>query len=294
MQPFGQYARDPKAARAAFWQGFFILVQPRAAPSARRQGFPDSLMLPNLRLLITATLSTFLLTAAAGLFVSLRLGHEPLTMRGDARAAFDENPINRISLSWSRPEQDRAAALRELPLPADAPAPGRDEQSTPAIDAPPKPAPESGVAEPAQPQPQLASRSEEVAQPQIAPAPPIEELQIASRAAPGPQPTTLSGPGEMPGINSGDQSAPAPEVTGAIGEPAQSIPAAGAGTKLANSPRNTSPQAHKAKSKKRVTQRKRAGAHRIASRQFLQLTPRAAAKINTAAPFLFFGPPSLP
>lgn len=240
-------------------------------------------MLPNLRLLITATLSTFLLTAAAGLFVSLRLGHEPLTMRGDARAAFDENPINRISLSWSRPDQDRVAALRHLTLPANSAAPGMDEQAAPAIDSSPNAPPESAVAEPAKPPPQFASRSEEAAEPQIAPAPPVEELQIADPAAPGPQSATLAAPAEIPDIDSGkDQQPLAPEVAAAIDEPAQSIPAAGAGSKLTSLPQNPRPQAHKAQTTKRVVQRKRAATHRTASRQFRLLTP--------AAPFLFFGP----
>jgi hypothetical protein len=217
-------------------------------------------MLPNLRLLITATLSAFLLTAAAGLFVSLRLGHEPLTMRGDARPAFDESSINRISLSWSRPES-----------------------------------PESAV-EPAKPEPQLASRSKEVAEPQIAPAPPVEELQIASRAAAGSQPATLLVPVEIPDINNGKDQQPlarAPEVTSAIGEPAQSIPAAGAGGKLASLPHDSIRQVGKAKSTKRVVQRNRARTPRIA-RQFPLLAPRAGAKFNTGTPFLFFGPPSSP
>jgi hypothetical protein len=251
-------------------------------------------MLPNLRTLITATLSTFLLTAAAGLFVSLRLAQEPLTMRSDARGAFDESPINRISLSWSLPELGRAAALRELPpLPANVPAPGSDEETARAIDAPP----ESAVAEPAKPEPQLASRSEEVAEPQTAPPPPIEELQIATRAVPEPPTETLLAPAEIPNINNGDdQPAPAsaPEATGAIGEPAQSLPAAGVGAKPASLPHDSRPQAGKAQSKKRVTQRKRANTHRIASRQFRLLTPQAGAKFNTAAPFLFFGPASEP
>ena len=247
-------------------------------------------MLPNLRSLITATLSTFLLTAAAGLFVSLRLAQEPLTMRGDARATFDESPVNRISLNWSLPEQDRAAALRGLALPATAPT-GMDEQAARAINPPP----ESAAAEPAKPEPQRTSVLEEVAGPQIAPAPPNEEQQIASRTVAEPQPATLSVPAEVPHINSGgDQPAPAaaPEATGAISEPAPSISAAGA--KSTSLPQDTRPQARKPKTAKRVTQKKRVNTNRNASRQFLQLTPRAAAKINTAAPFLFFGPPSLP
>jgi hypothetical protein len=281
--------------RAAFSQGFFILVQPRAAPSARRQGFRDSPMLPNLRLLITATLSTFLLTAAAGLFVSLRLGHEPLTMRGDARAAFDENPINRISLSWSRPEQDRAAVLRDLTLPANAPRPGTDEQAAPAIATSPDAPPERAVAEPAKPEPQVASRSEYAAEPQIAPAPPVEAPQIASRDTPKPEPQPASSaPAEMPESAIGDDqrtATPAPDVIAAIGEPSQSVPAS-LTAKPMNAPSDSRPQVRKATSEKRVVQRR--ATPRAASGQSRLLTSRSRATFNTAAPFLFFGPASSP
>jgi hypothetical protein len=241
-------------------------------------------MLPNLRLLITATLSTFLLTAAAGLFVSLRLGHEPLTMRGDARAAFDENPINRISLSWSRPEQDRAAVLRDLTLPANAPRPGTDERAAPAIATSPDAPPERAVAESAKPEPQVASRSEYAAEP-----------QIASRDTPKPEPQPASSaPAEMPESAIGDDqrtAAPSLDVIAAIGEPSQSVPAS-LTAKPMNAPSDSRPQVRKAKSEKRVVQRR--ATPRAASRQSRLLTSRSRATFNTAAPFLFFGPASSP
>ena len=227
-------------------------------------------MLPNLRLLLTATLSTFLLTAAAGLFVSLRLAQEPFTMRSDARAVADESPVNRISLNLPLPDPERAAALRDL-SPENLPWSGTNEQTAPAIDAPPIAPPESAVAAPANP-----------------------ETQLASPAAPASQPETVSVPVEEPGNNAGDKPAPAPEITGAIGAPAQSIPPADAGAKSTNPPQDSRPQPRKAKAEKTAAQTKRASTQRSAARQFPLLTPRAGPQINTAAPFLFFGPASEP
>ena len=226
-------------------------------------------MLPNLRLLLTATLSTFLLTAAAGLFVSLRLAQEPFTIRSDMRATADESPVNRISLNWPLPDPERAAALRDL-LPANPPWAETNEQTTPAIDAPPIAPEESPVAAPANPETQLASQPEEFVEKQSAATPLIEAPQISSSPE------------------------PAPEVTGAIGAPAQSIPAAGASAKSASLPRDALPQAHKAKAEKPAAQTKRAGTQRTALRQFPLLARRAGPQINTAAPFLFFGPASEP
>lgn len=75
-------------------------------------------MFPDLRLLITATLSTFVVAAAVGLFASMRLVQEPLTTRNEGRIV-DESPIDRISLNWPLLEPNRAAALRTLPAEMD-------------------------------------------------------------------------------------------------------------------------------------------------------------------------------
>jgi hypothetical protein len=71
-------------------------------------------MLPDLRLLISATVATFFLAATAGLYASLRITEEQIAARADARAAHEDNPITRIANSWPAPEPGRAAALREL------------------------------------------------------------------------------------------------------------------------------------------------------------------------------------
>ncbi|MCL4710224.1 MAG: hypothetical protein KJZ73_03175 [Pseudorhodoplanes sp.] len=112
-------------------------------------------MLPDLRLLIPATVATFFLAAAVGLYASLRLVQDPFAT--DARTA-DESPINRIVTGWPMPESNRAAALRELAVllkdgtPVALPvslAPARNEQdqatATPAPADTPAPA-ETGIA----------------------------------------------------------------------------------------------------------------------------------------------------
>jgi hypothetical protein len=75
---------------------------------------PDSEMFPDLRLLIPATVATFFVTAAAGLYASMRITQEQIVARAEARAAFEDNPITRIAAAWPLPEPSRAAALREI------------------------------------------------------------------------------------------------------------------------------------------------------------------------------------
>jgi hypothetical protein len=71
-------------------------------------------MLPDLRLLISATVATFFLAATAGLYASLRITQEQIAARAEARAAHEDNPITRIANTWPTPEPGRTAALREL------------------------------------------------------------------------------------------------------------------------------------------------------------------------------------
>lgn len=58
-------------------------------------------MLPDLRIVIAAVLSTFVLTAGVGFYASSRLIQEP--KRTDSLAAMEETPVNRIALSWPAP-----------------------------------------------------------------------------------------------------------------------------------------------------------------------------------------------
>jgi hypothetical protein len=59
-------------------------------------------MLPDLRIVIAAVFSTFVLSAGVGFYASSRLIGE--TKKGaDSIASFEETPVNRIALSWPEP-----------------------------------------------------------------------------------------------------------------------------------------------------------------------------------------------
>ena len=59
-------------------------------------------MLPDLRIVIAAVVSTFVLTVGVGFFASSRLIHEQMTTRVDTKG-FDDTPINSIALNWPEP-----------------------------------------------------------------------------------------------------------------------------------------------------------------------------------------------
>lgn len=59
-------------------------------------------MLPDLRIVIAAVISTFVLTVGVGFYTSSRLISEP-KRSADSLAAFEETPVNRIALSWPEP-----------------------------------------------------------------------------------------------------------------------------------------------------------------------------------------------
>jgi hypothetical protein len=58
-------------------------------------------MLPDLRIVIAAVVSTFVLTVGVGFFASSRLIHDQMMARIDR--AQDDTPINRIALNWPEP-----------------------------------------------------------------------------------------------------------------------------------------------------------------------------------------------
>ena len=60
-------------------------------------------MLPDLRIVILAVISTFLFTVGVGFYTSSRLTNEPRTARTDTFAALEDTPINRIALNWPAP-----------------------------------------------------------------------------------------------------------------------------------------------------------------------------------------------
>ena len=59
-------------------------------------------MLPDLRIVIAAVISTFVLTVGVGFYASSRLINEPKKST-DSIAALDATPVNRIALSWPAP-----------------------------------------------------------------------------------------------------------------------------------------------------------------------------------------------
>ncbi|NWG22913.1 MAG: hypothetical protein HXY30_00605 [Pseudorhodoplanes sp.] len=71
-------------------------------------------MLPDLRLLIPATVATFFLSAVLGLFASVQIVQESPPARVASYAPDDVTPIARISANWPLPDSGRIEALREL------------------------------------------------------------------------------------------------------------------------------------------------------------------------------------
>lgn len=59
-------------------------------------------MLPDLRIVIAAVVSTFVLSVGVGFFASSRLIHEQMIARVDTKG-HDDTPINRIALNWPEP-----------------------------------------------------------------------------------------------------------------------------------------------------------------------------------------------
>jgi hypothetical protein len=71
-------------------------------------------MLPDLRLLIPATVAAFLVAAAAGLFASIRVAQDSIEVHADGRIATEQSAFTRISMSWPMPGANRAIAMQEL------------------------------------------------------------------------------------------------------------------------------------------------------------------------------------
>lgn len=179
-------------------------------------------MLPDLRLLIPATVATFFLAAILGLFASLRIAQEPPYVRSEQIAGVDDTPIARISASWPLPEPGRAAALRDLakvvkleparnPVATDA-SPSAGEPSVPAIAA------GADTAEPdaaSKPREQVAATPPATAT-DAAPAPRTEPAEAAQQ----PQPVTAT-----EGQRIASRPEPAERASEAEEPPAQAAPA---------------------------------------------------------------------
>jgi hypothetical protein len=155
-------------------------------------------MLPDLRVLLLATITTFMLATGAGLYASVRLLPDPLVAAHPDR----DTPISRVALSW----QDlNSAPLREFtPV-----AIRRDE-------------------------PDVSSRSERSAAPQ----PKAEDRPVAApavdNAAPAPTAPESVAVKSEPATSA--ETSEAPATTGAIGEPPAAAPPADAPPKFAARP----------------------------------------------------------
>jgi hypothetical protein len=124
-------------------------------------------MLPDLRIVIAAVLSTFILTVGVGFFASSRLIHDQIASRLDSRS--DDTPINRIALNWPEPTATEPQANLDFAVsarasrnpvrdvapaaaePAATQAPPVAPATTVANHAPPAPLPELPAASPLEP-----------------------------------------------------------------------------------------------------------------------------------------------
>jgi hypothetical protein len=155
-------------------------------------------MLPDLRIVIAAVVSTFIFTVGVGFFASSRLIHEQMTARVDTKG-FDDTPINRIALNWPEPvktdrnvDLDFAVSAKASRNPVRDIAPDVEQQQMQAqkIAAPsatvstPAPAPEIAPVAAIAPAPATAPIPEVLAQPEPAPREPEPTITIAKAPDP--------------------------------------------------------------------------------------------------------------
>jgi hypothetical protein len=199
-------------------------------------------MLPDLRIVIAAVISTFVLTVGVGFYASTRMMQEP-KKRSDLLATLEETPVNRIALSWPDPQPqseplalDFAVTARALrnpvrdvtnqTVPAEPqPQPVRTsatDLAAPAPDEKPVQAPsakiEAAPVPPTIPMPAASETPEPVPEPDIRVAvqyPPIVELPAELQAPPAPV-------AQMPVAAVTDDT---PSTTGSVPEPPKNIDA---------------------------------------------------------------------
>jgi hypothetical protein len=137
-------------------------------------------MLPDLRIVIAAVVSTFIFTVGVGFFASSRLIHEQMTARVDTKG-FDDTPVNRIALNWPEPVKTERNVDLDFAVSAKG---SRNPVREVASDAEPQQQAQRQHAQQPQPQPveQLAQASKPEAQ-ASAPATPATAPEIA---VPGP------------------------------------------------------------------------------------------------------------
>lgn len=155
-------------------------------------------MLPDLRIVIAAVVSTFIFTVGVGFFASSRLIYEQMTARVDTKG-FDDTPVNRIALNWPEPvKTDRnvdldfavSAKASRNPVRDIAPEVEQQQAQPQKVAAPsaalstPAPAPEIAPVAAIAPAPATAPIPEVLAQPEPAPREPEATITIAKAPDP--------------------------------------------------------------------------------------------------------------
>jgi hypothetical protein len=184
--------------------GFFLLR--RIACTALSLGETKTLvlgshMLPDLRIVIIAVVSTFVLTAGVGFYASSRMIQESKA-RTDMFAGMGDTPVNRIALSWpepfrkiEQPQLDFAVTARALRNPV------RDvtnESTSSEPAASPATTHERAAAEPAPQQTRMAA-AEPAAQPaRTIATEPAPQPTRSTETEPAPQPTRTAAAEPMP------------------------------------------------------------------------------------------------
>jgi hypothetical protein len=207
-------------------------------------------MLPDLRIVIAAVLSTFVLSVGVGFYASSRMISE--TRKGtDSLAAHDETPVSRIALSWPEPTRQSEPLALDFAVTAKALRnPVRDvtqeKMSVPAPDQPVRTS-ATDLAVPARAHPAKAAPApiEAIPVPEAVPATPPVVTSIAPEPAPEPDirvavqyPPVLELPEElrtppavlMPEVVAPETIAPeaitpAPVMREAVAVPAVAVPA---------------------------------------------------------------------
>jgi hypothetical protein len=191
---------------------FLVPPLPRVIACAARlraivEGF--RFMLPDLRIVIAAVLSTFILTVGVGFFASSRLIHDQIAARLDSRT--DDTPINRIALNWPEPTSTEPQANLDFAVsarasrnpvrdvapatvePASTPAPSAVPATTVADHAAPAPVPEQPAASSLEPTPEPAVTADAAtAAPEEETPPAIEAVATDAEAQPQEEPARTS------------------------------------------------------------------------------------------------------
>lgn len=284
-------------------------------------------MLPDLRIVIVAVLSTFVLTVGVGFYTSSRLINEP-KKRADSLAALEQSPVNRIALSWPEPVRqseplalDFAVTARALrnpvrdvtsepvaidpqPQPKELPrtiaaapaarvvddAPAKDEVA-PATSEAPAPEPDIRIAVQYPPVPDLPPELRAPSAPAVAtePSPPATPAQVvATPATTGSIAPTASNEEPRAVVPQPDRNAPEPTIA-SLPDPADAKTADDPKLRQSDAAKPT-PKAARKKAAPKAAAKKAAPA-KTAKRPARRAAPRAAAvpRLDSNFPMNFFG-----